>query len=253
LEADDFAEARPTAVSHTPAQSPAREEELKRTEIAHAVAQPMRDEPSATVHTLRMKDIEATISLRELREVFNGNEWAKLMRNARDNGATSILACRILEKTMVMLDNGLMQVEQMMQASLDVRNTTDQLASISDDIKQVSNQSRIVSINASIEANRAGEAGRAFHVVAQEMTSLSEDTRNLTQTIDTKLLNVDAKIAINRELCTKVGTLFTNMNRELAEFKRFMTRVEELSSIQVEQLAGVETVLTTKKDDKKAA
>jgi methyl-accepting chemotaxis protein len=108
----------------------------------------------------------------------------------------------------------------------------------------VSQQSKIVSINAGIEANRAGEQGRAFHVVAQEMTTLSEDVRNLTQSIDAKIGGVNEKITLNRDLCQQVGTLFDNMNRELEEFRKLMMRVEELSVVQVQQLGDLESRLT---------
>jgi hypothetical protein len=198
--------------------------------------------PTATVPQI---PVAAVMTLDELKEIFAGSDWSKLMRNARDGGATSILACRILEKTMLMLEQGYKQVELMTAAAQDVRATSDQLSSVSEDMKLVSNQTRIVSINASIEARRAGEHGRAFNVVAQEMTTLSDDARNLTHSIDTKLDGVNEKIALSHELCAKVGRLFTNMNRELEEFRRLMTRVEQLSGIQVEQLATIEKTLTT--------
>lgn len=199
---------------------------------------------------------EIALTLTELREIFAGTEWSKLMRNARDGGATSILACRVLDKTMALLNHGFKHVEMMLDAAQDVRTTTNQLSSIADDIKQVSNQTRIVSINAGIEANRAGVHGRTFQVVAQQMTTLSDDTRKLTSDIDTKLMGVNEKININRELCGKVGKLFEDMHKELGEFKKMMMRVEELSTIQVEQLDQIETLLIEqpkKKRDDEAA
>ncbi len=183
------------------------------------------------------------ITLRELRAIFDGPDWSKLMRNARDGGATSILACRVLDKTMALLQHGNKHVERMLDAAQNVRATTGQLASIAEDIKQVSNQTRIVSINAGIEANRAGVHGRTFQVVAQQMTTLSEDARHLTLSIDSKLHGVNEKININRELCGEVGKLFGDMNTELGEFRRMMIRVEELAEIQVEQLGHIEHII----------
>jgi hypothetical protein len=183
------------------------------------------------------------VTLNELRAIFDGPDWSKLMRNARDGGATSILACRVLDKTMALLQHGNRHVERMLDAAQNVRATTGQLASIAEDIKQVSNQTRIVSINAGIEANRAGLHGRTFQVVAQQMTMLSEDARQLTLSIDSKLHGVNEKISINRELCGEVGKLFGDMNSELGEFRRMMMRVEELAEIQVEQLDHIEHII----------
>lgn len=217
--------------------------------------------PAATVHSLfdsqprrfSSHEEELAITLTELKEIFAGTEWSKLMRNARDGGATSILACRVLDKTMALLNHGFKHVEMMLDAAQNVRTTTGQLSSIADDIKQVSNQTRIVSINAGIEANRAGVHGRTFQVVAQQMTNLSDDTRKLTADIDAKLLGVNEKININRDLCGKVGKLFEDMHKELGEFKKMMMRVEELSTIQVEQLDQMENLIVEQPQKKRDA
>lgn len=55
------------------------------------------------------------------------------------------------------------------------------ISEIADTIKiivKISDQLNMLSLNSSIEAARAGEAGRGFAVVAQEITGLSNDTRN---------------------------------------------------------------------------
>jgi len=210
---------------------------------AGASFNPLEAVAPGNMHASSLFQADTGITLRELRAIFDGPDWSKLMRNARDGGATSILACRVLDKTMALLTHGNKHVERMLDAAQNVRATTGQLASIAEDIKQVSNQTRIVSINAGIEANRAGVHGRTFQVVAQQMTSLSEDARQLTLSIDSKLHGVNEKISINRELCGEVGKLFGDMNAELDEFRRMMMRVEELAEIQVEQLGHIEHII----------
>lgn len=196
----------------------------------------------------RQSLVEAHVTLSELKKVFEGHEWAKLMRNARDGGASSIMACQVLAKTAKLLEFGFKHVVDMMNASDEVRDASRRLATISEDIKQISNHSRIVSINASIEANRAGEHGRTFQIVSQQMTDLAEDVRQLTVSMDSSLMGVNDKIEINRSLCGKVGKLFTNMNSELEEFRKLMMRVEELSIIQIEQLKKLEIDLVQERE-----
>ncbi|MEW5727191.1 MAG: methyl-accepting chemotaxis protein [Pseudomonadota bacterium] len=54
-------------------------------------------------------------------------------------------------------------------------------------IKQVTGTTRILSLNALIEATRAGEAGRGFAVVANEVKNVSHDINTITQSLEGEL------------------------------------------------------------------
>ena len=59
----------------------------------------------------------------------------------------------------------------------------DQVRRSANDINQIAETTNILAFNATIEAMRAGEAGRTFAVVAKEVKSLADDTRNATKEI----------------------------------------------------------------------
>jgi methyl-accepting chemotaxis protein len=54
-------------------------------------------------------------------------------------------------------------------------------------VQGIAQQSRMLAINASVEATRAGEQGRAFGVLAREMLTLADEARSTSSTITATL------------------------------------------------------------------
>ncbi|NLE24701.1 MAG: methyl-accepting chemotaxis protein, partial [Clostridiaceae bacterium] len=90
-----------------------------------------------------------------------------------------------LSEYMVQLKDVNTTMEEVVQASDVFVKQINEMNSILDLIRGISNQTNLLSLNASIEAARAGEAGRGFAVVADEIRKLSDSSEELVGQIAT--------------------------------------------------------------------
>ncbi len=92
-------------------------------------------------------------------------------------------------------------------AALDVfKETTSKMNTITDLITDVASETSLLSLNASIEAARAGDAGRGFAVVASEISGLASQTTEATDNI----------VALIDEITSQVGTMISTINELIA-------------------------------------
>lgn len=115
---------------------------------------------------------------------------------------------RGVDDTAEMIQGGQKNIDAMteqVQKSIEANNTvisrmedlsvqTEKMNTIIEMITGITSQTSLLSLNASIEAARAGDAGRGFAVVAGEISSLANQTQSATVSITELIQNINAEL-----------------------------------------------------------
>ena len=82
-------------------------------------------------------------------------------------------------------------------------------------IQNISTQTNLLSLNASIEAARSGEAGRGFAVVADEIRTLADETKTLTNNMGQFLASVQAAAQASSTSVNRAISSLEEVNSEI--------------------------------------
>lgn len=120
---------------------------------------------------------------------------AEIAERVNKNAANAANADRFSQQSSAELVHGNEQMQSMVSAMTEISDSSSQIANIIKTIEDIAFQTNILSLNAAVEAARAGDAGKGFAVVADEVRSLAnksaEAAKNTTALIQHEISAVE--------------------------------------------------------------
>ncbi|WP_339533237.1 methyl-accepting chemotaxis protein [Pseudomonas mucidolens] len=153
---------------------------------------------------------ELTVSIHHVSE--NADEAHQL---ASRSGQQSKDGARVIENTLTSMNDIARTVQHSSTQVAGLGQHSEQISSIISVIQGIADQTNLLALNAAIEAARAGEQGRGFAVVADEVRLLAQNTGKSTQEIAVMIEKIQAGVRDTVE-SMRGGVLEVNQGVETA-------------------------------------
>ena len=145
-----------------------------------------------------MTEMNSTV-LEVAKNAGQASEQSELTRNKANDGAA-------LVDKVVRSINMVHQVSSTIQTNMvELEAQAESIGGVMNVISDIADQTNLLALNAAIEAARAGEAGRGFAVVADEVRKLAEKTMSATQEVGNNITAIQQSTRTNLSKVNEAG------------------------------------------------
>ncbi|MDT9720351.1 methyl-accepting chemotaxis protein [Paenibacillus sp. ClWae2A] len=172
---------------------------------------------------------------------------ARSLKNEEQLGQFTDLIGGISGRLTDMVQTVAAQSEQLMASSMQILDNTrmavknsGEVNKVASFIREISEQTNLLGLNAAIEAARAGEAGAGFGVVASEVRKLSTSTKEATVNIERSLKDVQTSI---QQMEYEITSISQSSNQQAVLVTEFSEIIDQLNSVSRDLKVFIESML----------
>lgn len=131
------------------------------------------------------------------------------------------------------------EMDKLMEAMQRIDSTSKEIVNIIGSIEDIATQTNLLSLNASIEAARAGDAGRGFAVVADQIGKLASDSAQSAANTRELIMKTLDEIQVGNDITSVVSAAFANIIKEVEAFAAAAENIKQQSVEQSQNLQQV--------------
>jgi methyl-accepting chemotaxis protein len=140
-------------------------------------------------------------------------------------------ASRYARESTVTVKNGMVSMKRMMEIVSEIQENSKKVGGITEIISQIADQTNLLSLNAAIEAARAGDHGRGFAVVADEVKKLAEKVTisadDITKLVISAVKGADLAAQTARQITDEMLGMAEAAHQSQDMLQQIATAVEE--------------------------
>ena len=191
------------------------------------------EETTASVSSLSQK----TVAMAELATAG--------VLSAKEVQTRSIQGKKGIDEQQDLMNNILEQTEAITAEIINLKDISSQIDQVVQLVKEIADQTNLLALNASIESARAGEHGRGFGVVAEEVKKLAVQTKSSVSNVSELIQRTNDQVENATGMTLRVNELVKHSSQKINEVTEFFNKILKEIECSKSQNHEIETELHT--------
>ncbi len=185
------------------------------------------DTLSSSAQLLAYNTSEEAATLEEISSMTNDIET-----NVGKNAHATVEASNLLKNVVATVETGSAKMNEMKESMDEIQRSSEEIEKIVKMIDDIAFQTNILSLNAAVEAARAGAAGKGFAVVADEVRNLATKSAEAAKNTMTLVETSTRSVKLGGELTLETDESLKAIHSSIGQFTQLMDGITEASKEQ---------------------